>query len=139
MLNNHGNIVDTEGKILGRHKGIENFTVGQRKGIGISASMPLYVLKIDNINNQVVVGEHKFLKKRRLIAKELKLFSDRLPEKAKAKIRYNQLDAWCSIKTSDDDLMEVIFDEPQEAITPGQSIVFYGGKTVLGGAVIFEC
>jgi len=130
-----GDIVDMDGKIIGMHKGIGNFTIGQRKGIGISAEKPLYVINIDAVRNEVVVGGRQFLKKKRLLAHKLNLLVKDIPGRVKAKIRYNHQEAGCSMSIFNN-VVEVIFDEPQDAITPGQSVVFYDGDIVLGGAII---
>lgn len=131
-----GNIVDPNGRIIGKHKGIQNYTIGQRKGIRISAFWPLYVLEIDNIKNQITVGERGLLKKKNLKTQNLNLFCSVLPEKVKAKIRYKHEEAGCQIIILNENMLEVVFDEPQIAITPGQSIVFYENDVVLGGGVI---
>ncbi|MBM3714017.1 MAG: tRNA 2-thiouridine(34) synthase MnmA, partial [Actinobacteria bacterium] len=134
-----GKIIDTNGHILGDHHGVFNYTIGQRKGIGISASYPLYVLEINVAKNLVVVGSKSHLEKRRLIAREINLFVDKLPACAKAKIRYNHEETNCRIKTLNNGSIEVTFNKPQNAISPGQSIVFYENDIVPGGAVISEC
>jgi len=134
-----GKIIDTSGRILGEHHGVFNYTIGQRKGIGISASYPLYVQEINIAKNLVVVGSRSYLEKRRLIARDANLFVDKLPACAKAKIRYNHEEASCRIAVTDNDSLEVTFEQPQSAISPGQSIVFYKDDIVLGGAVISDC
>lgn len=130
-----GNILDLGGRIIGRHGGIAFYTIGQRKGLKISAPTPLYVIKINKNTNEIVVGERKYLGSKILIAEEINLLSDELPEHAKAKIRYNHKEAPCKIIKLNE-CVKVIFDEEQEAITPGQSVVFYDNDIVLGGGVI---
>ena len=132
-----GHIVDLSGKILGRHKGIFFYTIGQRQGLGISWREPLYVIAINPKENKVIVGEKKDLKARGLKVKDLNLLVDELPKRAFAKLRYTHKGEWCTVGIKDGKL-ELIFDEPQEAITPGQSVVLYDGDLVLGGGIIEE-
>jgi tRNA-uridine 2-sulfurtransferase len=132
-----GKILDSNGKTIGTHDGIAFYTIGQRKGFGISAPTPLYVTKINKDKNEITIGERKYLRSRELMAGEMNLFCDELPNVLKAKIRYNHKEAACSI-TKTDEGYKVVFDEDQEAITPGQSVVFYDGEIVLGGGVIKE-
>ncbi|MCE5329236.1 tRNA 2-thiouridine(34) synthase MnmA, partial [bacterium] len=132
-----GNILDINGKIIGKHEGVAFFTIGQRKGFGISAPNPLYVIRIDRQKSEITVGERRYLKNKKLIADELNLFCEELPERAKAKIRYNHKEADCTLLKTEKGLI-VAFDVEQEAITPGQSVVFYDGEIVLGGGVIRE-
>ncbi|MCF7888134.1 MAG: tRNA 2-thiouridine(34) synthase MnmA [Candidatus Omnitrophica bacterium] len=133
----HGFIVNRDGEILGEHKGISFYTIGQRKGLGISAKEPLYVLSIDAKNNKIVVGEKKRLKKSGLIAGNLNLLVDVFPKKVKAKIRYAHKEAVCNLENYGKKL-KVIFLYKQEAITPGQAVVFYNKDMVLGGGIIEE-
>ncbi len=130
-----GDIVDREGKILGRHRGIIHYTVGQRGGLGVSAKHPLYVLEIDARKNQVVVGRKEDLLSSGLIAGELNLLSDNFPARLEAKIRYRKKPAACRVEKTGEKI-KVIFEESQEAITPGQSVVFYNGEEVIGGGLI---
>ena len=132
-----GDIVDLNGKILGRHKGIFFYTIGQREGLGISSSKPLYVVKIDKKNNQIVVGEKEDLYARGLIASSLNLFVEDFPKEVSAKIRFRHQEARCNVYIKNDNAF-VEFFEKQEAITPGQSVVFYKDDFVLGGGVIEE-
>jgi len=130
-----GNIKDTEGNIIGKHEGILGFTIGQRKGIKISAKNPLYVLEIDAESNSIVVGPRQHLSKNRLTADRLNFFVGSIPERTKAKIRYNSRETECSINIKKGKA-DVIFDVPRDAITPGQSVVFYSDDMVLGGGII---
>jgi len=130
-----GDIVDRAGKVLGRHRGIIHYTVGQRTGLGISAKSPLYVLELDALNNRIVVGDKNELFSTGLIAGDLNLLAQVLPEEAEGKIRYRKKAARCRL-SKEGNKLKVVFDEPQEAITPGQSFVFYSGDEVLGGGVI---
>jgi len=132
-----GNIVDLNGKVLGRHRGIFFYTIGQREGLGISSSKPLYVIKIDKKNNQIVVGERENLYAKGLIASNLNLFVEDFPKEVFAKIRFRHQEAKCSVYIKDDKTF-VEFFEKQEAITPGQSVVFYKDDFVLGGGIIEE-
>ena len=133
----NGRIIDQKGRCLGTHKGIAYYTVGQRGGLGISHPVPLYVLKIDAEKNEIVVGEKQDLAGRTLIAGDLNLFRTDWPEVVQAKIRYRKKESPCRV-TFSDKRARVVFEEDQEAITPGQSIVCYDGDEVLGGGVIEE-
>ena len=130
-----GGIVDTAGNVLGRHRGIIFYTIGQRSGLRISAKAPLYVVEIDTRKNQVIVGEKKALQAKGLIAGDINLLTDELPGEAEAKIRYRKKPARCKISPEGKNL-KVVFKETQESITPGQAVVFYAGDEVLGGGVI---
>ena len=132
-----GNIRLKTGEILGIHRGLINYTIGQRKGIGVSYSYPLYVVDLDYKNNEVIVGMEKDLYSKRLVAKDLN-FQVKMPEEFEclAKIRYRAKEAKAVVREKDD-FAEVEFIEPQRAITKGQSIVFYDKDgIVLGGGVI---
>ncbi len=130
-----GNIVNKEGHILGRHRGIVYYTIGQRGGLGISARTPLYVLEIDAVKNKVVVGEKKDLYAVGLTAAAVNLFTDDFPAEAQAKIRYRKKPAPCTV-IRDGAQLKIIFKEAQESITPGQAVVLFAGDDVLGGGVI---
>jgi len=130
-----GPVLNLRGDVMGEHKGAFFYTIGQRGGLGIAYSRPLYVLGVNTEKNRVVIGERKELKARGLVAGETNELAGRLPEKAFARIRYAHKEAKCSI-FRDQNKLRVIFEKPQEAITPGQSVVFYAGDTVLGGGVI---
>lgn len=134
-----GNIVDTEGKVLGTHKGIWNYTIGQRKGLGVSASEALYVLELRKETNEVVVGFADKTFKKSLIANDLNWIAiDGLKEtrKCQAKIRSTQQPVDAEIRPIGENQVEVIFDDIQKSIAIGQSAVFYDGDVVLGGGVI---
>lgn len=134
-----GNILDVNGKVIGRHKGVAFYTIGQRKGFGISHEKPLYVNSINIDKNEIVVGERSHLAKKGLIVTDLNWFTDEMPDRALAKIRYNHKEVQCSIVKNPDENIYVNFSVPQESVTPGQSVVFYDisdGKTVLGGGRI---
>lgn len=134
-----GNFVDTKGNILGQHKGIYYYTVGQRKGLGIASNKPLYVVDVDIEKNEVVIGDDSETFSNRLVAKDLNWIAiDELKNEMKvdAKIRYGAKETPATIKPIKDDMVEVIFDNPQRAITPGQSVVFYDNDIVIGGGII---
>jgi tRNA-uridine 2-sulfurtransferase len=133
-----GPIVGTDGRVLGTHKGISNYTVGQRGGLGIAAERPLYVTRIDAGNNTITVGTKDDLKARGLVCSDVNALVDDIPEHAAVKIRYTRKEAYARIMTDSTNTMTVIFDEPQEAITPGQAVVLYSDDVVLGGGMI-EC
>ena len=133
-----GNIVNSQGKILGRHKGLYNYTIGQRKGLGISNPVPLFVLGFNKEENEVVVGEEKELYKKEILVDNINLLLvDEINEwmEVEVKTRYSSKVAKAKIN-QDNNLIKVIFDEPQRAITPGQSAVFYLDDIVLGGGKI---
>ena len=130
-----GDIVDQEGRVLGRHQGIIYYTIGQRSGLGVSAKTPLYVLRFDFRTNQVVVGCKEDLFAAGLIAGDLNLLTDQFPEEVSVKIRYRKRPACCTL-TKEGAKLKVIFKEAQESVTPGQAVVFYADDEVLGGGVI---
>jgi len=134
-----GPILDSKGNILGTHQGIPYYTIGQRKGLGIAAQEPLYVMRIDPEQNAVIVGSKEEVYGTELFASGLNWISiDRLNESiaAKAKIRYRHEEADAIITPLNEDGCHVKFNEPQWAITPGQAVVFYNGDTVIGGGTI---
>ena len=133
-----GNIVDLSGNILGTHKGIWNYTIGQRKGLGVSSSEPLYVLQLKKDTNEVVVGPADKTFKKSLSAIKLNWVSIEKPKdefRAKAKIRSTQIPVDVLVKPSGDET-EIIFDELQKSIAIGQSVVLYDDDIVLGGGII---
>ena len=134
-----GDFVDKQGNVLGRHRGIINYTIGQRKGLGISAAAPLYVCSIDTKNNTVVLGDDKDLYSDTLEADEFNWISGVVPAspvRCRAKIRYRQKEQPATAYPIGDAMVKIVFDEPQRAITPGQSAVLYDGDVVLGGGTI---
>ena len=133
-----GNIVTEDGEILGKHNGLFNYTIGQRKGLGIAYKHPLYVIGFNGDRNEVIVGPNERLFTNRMICKFYNFLDDTIHKelKAEGKIRYAANPSPCTARILDDDTMEVIFEEPQRAITPGQSVAFYNGTQLLGGAVI---
>jgi len=134
-----GNIVLTTGEILGKHNGFVNYTIGQRKGLGIAYKEPLYVIYLNKEKNEVIVGTEKDLYKDELYATNLNWIAiDGIEGKltATAKIRYRAKESKCEIEVIDKNTIKVKFEKPQRAITPGQSVVFYDGDIVLGGGKI---
>ena len=133
-----GELVTTDGRVIGEHTGIHNFTVGQRKGLGVATGSPLYVLQIRGDARQVVVGDAENLYSRTLLARRANLISiDQLrePMQVGVKIRHRHEPASATIEKVGQDI-RVTFDEPQRAITPGQAAVFYTGNVVVGGGWI---
>jgi tRNA-uridine 2-sulfurtransferase len=135
-----GELVSTAGEVVGRHTGIHNFTIGQRKGLGVSSADPLYVIQIDNASHRVTVGSDGEATTRTLRARDLNWIS--IPElvaemRVRAKIRHRHEPAWATIRLAGPDEVEAVFDEPQRAVTPGQAAVFYDGDEVVGGGWIF--
>ncbi|MDQ2085798.1 tRNA 2-thiouridine(34) synthase MnmA [Herbivorax sp. ANBcel31] len=134
-----GYFVDTEGNLLGKHKGIIHYTIGQRKGLGIAFGKPMYVVGLDIENNNVILGKNDETFSKSLIAGDLNfIMIDKLeePMEVKAKIRYSAKEADATIYPLEDGKAEVVFKLPQRAITPGQSVVFYSDDIVIGGGVI---
>jgi tRNA-specific 2-thiouridylase len=134
-----GKIVDENGKILGQHRGIESYTVGQRKGLGVFAARPLYVTSIEAESNTITVGTRKQTYGTELIAENLNWIAippPTQPFEVKAKVRYRHPEAEATVKPHDDYSVYVKFTEPQMAITPGQEVVFYDGDTIIGGGTI---
>ena len=136
-----GSILDRQGNVLGKHRGIPFYTIGQRRGLGIAAKTPLYVTGIDAEKNVVYVGSKDELLSDELTAADLNWISvDRLvePMRVKAKIRYRHTAADAMVTPEVDGRVSVKFEKPQMSITPGQAVIFYTGDTVLGGGTI-EC
>jgi tRNA-specific 2-thiouridylase len=134
-----GELVTTDGRVIGEHSGIHNFTVGQRKGLGVATGSPLYVLQIKGDAHQVVVGEQENLYSRTLLAKRANLISIAdlsEPVSVTVKIRHRHEPAPAMIEKTGANEILVTFDEPQRAITPGQAAVFYDGDVVVGGGWI---
>lgn len=135
-----GNIVNIKGEVLGKHTGLYNYTIGQRKGLGISYKEPLFVLGFNKQKNEVIVGEEDKLYKKEILVKDINLLLvDEIQDwvEVTVKTRYSSKEASAKIKQEENNI-RVIFDEPQRAITPGQSAVFYVGDIVLGGGKICE-
>lgn len=134
-----GNFVDTDGNVLGRHKGIIYYTVGQHKGLGISSEQPWYVKAVRPEDNTVVLGRNEELFTSVLEAADINLIPiDRIdaPMRVSAKVRYRQKEQPATVTQIGDDRLRIEFDEPQRAITKGQAVVLYDGDTVVGGGTI---
>jgi tRNA-specific 2-thiouridylase len=134
-----GPIVDTRGKKVGTHGGIAHFTVGQRRGLGIAAPHPLYVVAIDVGKNTIVAGKNEDLYRRGLEASDVNWISGEGPAEsraARARIRYKHVEAPATITPKDPGKILVEFEKTQRAVTPGQAVVFYDGDIVLGGGII---
>lgn len=134
-----GNFVLSDGTVVGQHKGIVHYTVGQRKGLGLSLGHPVFVLEIRPETNEVVVGINEESMSRYVRANQVNFMSvEDLPEKKRvwAKIRYNHRGAWCTVEKTGEDEILCVFEEPQRAITPGQAVVLYDGEYVMGGGTI---
>jgi len=146
-----GELVTTNGRVLGHHEGIHNFTVGQRKGLGVATGSPLYVININGAEGKVTVGNNDDLLSRTLIAHKLNWISiaglnndaphtsgtqANVPMRVQAKIRHRHEPAPAVIEPAADGEVRVTFDDPQRAITPGQAVVFYDGDLVVGGGWI---
>ncbi len=140
-LHEPGDFVDKDGNILGRHKGIEHYTIGQRKGLELALGHPVFVTHIDVENNRVVIGENEDCFKERLIFKDVSCMAVSELEENKrllAKIRYAHKGTYGKIKKIGEGMYSFDFEEPVRAVTPGQSIVFYEDNHVYGGGIIEE-
>ena len=133
-----GNFVDTDGNILGRHKGIVYYTIGQRKGLGIALGKRMFVKEIRPDRNEIVLGEEEDIFKTKLYADDINIIPfDKIPDRMEvtAKIRYSMKESKAIVKPYKEGVV-VEFEEPQRAITKGQSIVFYDKDIVIGGGTI---
>lgn len=134
-----GDVVDLHGKVLGHHAGIEFFTIGQRRGLGISAPTPLYVVDLDPARNRVIVGDASALERHELVVERCNWIPFATPPEefeALVKIRYNHPGSPAVIRPRPDGSALVRFPDPQRAVTPGQACVFYQDDLVLGGGWI---
>ncbi len=134
-----GPFEDRQGRVLGTHRGIIRYTLGQRKGLGLALPTPMYVFAKDMDRNAVILSSNEELFRRDLDAEDLFLIAcDRIPSplRVKAKVRYSQLEQWATVEQTGNDRLHVVFDQPQRAITPGQAVVLYDGDTVVGGGTI---
>ncbi|MGB9681937.1 MAG: tRNA 2-thiouridine(34) synthase MnmA [bacterium] len=139
VTNTYGPILDKYGKVIGVHRGIWNYTIGQRKGLGIQSEKPLYVIDIDENRNAIVVGEEKELYREEFISTEINWIAiERLetPMEVTVKIRYKSEETEAQITAIDEDKVLVRFKSPQRAVTPGQASVFYQNDIVIGGGII---
>lgn len=134
-----GDIVDLSGKVLGKHQGIHHYTIGQRKGLGIAAPEPLYVVKLDPVMNRVIVGDRNSGGKLECTVNRVNWVSiapPQTPIKAEVQIRYRSKPVPASIIPLDGNRDRIVFEEPQFGITPGQAAVWYDGESLLGGGII---
>jgi tRNA-specific 2-thiouridylase len=134
-----GPIVDSSGRVLGRHRGVHRLTVGQRKGLGLAEGVPLYVLRLNADTREVVVGPRDELGGRTLEASAVNWIAGAAPpspRRLSARIRHRHQDAPALVTPIGSDRASVEFDTPQIAITPGQAVVFYDGDDVIGGGWI---
>ena len=134
-----GDFIDTAGHVLGRHRGIIHYTIGQRKGLGLSLAEPMYVCAVNAEENTVTLGRESELYSRTLTAGDINLIacpSMEQPMRLKAKVRYRQAEQWATAVQTDRDTLRVEFDQPQRAVTRGQAVVLYDGDTVVGGGTI---
>lgn len=139
-----GPILDSKGRYLGQHPGLLHFTVGQRKGLGLTSAEPLYVVALEPERNALIVGTDQDLLCRELLAEDLNLVALPVldgPVRCRARIRYRMQEAPATLEPClerGEGVVRVVFDQPQRAITPGQAVVFYDGDVVLGGATITD-
>ena len=134
-----GNFEDNHGNVYGKHKGIINYTVGQRRGLGLSLKKPMYVVRLEKATNKVIIGEEKELEKDSLICNNVNfMMIDKLvePKKVMAKIRYNAKPVSATILPLENENIKVVFDENVKGVAPGQACVFYIDNNVLGGGII---
>ncbi|NJM70424.1 MAG: tRNA 2-thiouridine(34) synthase MnmA [Scytonema sp. RU_4_4] len=134
-----GDIVDTSGKILGQHDGVHHYTIGQRKGIGIAAAEPLYVIALDAVNNRVVVGDRTKVTQPECTVERVNWVSiaePSTPIRAQVQVRYRSTPVPVTVIPLENSRVRIAFDEPQFSITPGQAAVWYDGEKVLGGGII---
>lgn len=135
----NGNIVNLKGEVLGKHTGLYKYTIGQRKGLGISYSEPLFVIGFNKNKNELIVGTEKETYKKEMLVKDINLLlMDELKEKMEVEIktRYSSKEERATIEMAENNMIKVIFDNPIQRITPGQSAVFYIDDIVLGGGII---
>jgi tRNA-uridine 2-sulfurtransferase len=139
LNNTEGDIVTEDGSVLGRHNGVHNYTIGQRKGLGFATSKPIYVLSIDVENNRVVVGEDEALRSSSFEIENVNWISivePAAPVRAEVKIRHKHVPAMASVEALPGSRARITFDSPQRAITPGQAAAIYSGDVVLAGGWI---
>jgi tRNA-specific 2-thiouridylase len=135
-----GQLVTTNGEVVGTHSGHQHFTIGQRKGVGVALGYPIYVVDIATDSNRVTLGSKQDLLKQKLTARQINLLGNRLRDtgglRCSAKIRYNHQPQPATAVLSGEDELTITFDEPQTAITPGQAVVMFDNDVVLGGGWI---
>jgi tRNA-specific 2-thiouridylase len=136
-----GEILDSNGAVIGRHGGYQRYTIGQRRGLGVAANAPLYVCAKDPARNTVTLGPAESLYSHSFVARAVNLIAcDSLPSPTRLTVmtRYQAREAPCTVQQTDSGALHATFDEPQRAVTPGQAAVFYDGDTVVGGGTISE-
>ncbi|MDY3285893.1 MAG: tRNA 2-thiouridine(34) synthase MnmA [Eubacteriales bacterium] len=134
-----GDFIDTAGHVLGRHRGIIHYTVGQRRGLGLSFPEPMYVCAVDPADNTVTLGTERELYTDTLTAEDVNLISCPAldaPRRLRVRIRYRQPEQWAVVTQTGADTLKIVFDRPQRAVTRGQAAVLYDGDTVVGGGTI---
>ncbi len=134
-----GDFIDRDGKVLGRHKGLIRYTIGQRKGLGIALGKPAFVSRIDPDNNTVTLGDEELLFSSELYAGDINLIAVpkiEMPLRVTAKVRYGAKEAPATVVQTEDDELHIEFDTPQRALTRGQSVVLYSDEVVIGGGII---
>jgi tRNA-specific 2-thiouridylase len=134
-----GDIIDTRGKVLGRHRGLIRYTLGQRRGLGVACNFPVYASAKNTASNTLVVGGESSLYSASFSVREINLIACEdlfRPQRLAVKIRYLQKEQWATVEQTGPDTIHVDFEKPQRAITPGQAAVFYDGDTVVGGGTI---
>jgi tRNA-specific 2-thiouridylase len=134
-----GEILTRDGRSVGAHNGLANYTIGQRKGLGVASPVPLYVLGKNSITNALIVGTQEELGSRELTARDVNWLSGETPQepfRAEVKIRYTAKESEALVTPMDGDRVQVQFDRPQRDITAGQAAVFFQGDTVIGGGII---
>lgn len=137
-----GNFVDKNGNILGKHKGIIHYTVGQRKGLGITSAEPMFVCDICPESGDITLGNREDLMSREASAADSNWISGKAPKeklRCRVKIRYRQAEQWATVTPEGESRVHIVFDTPQRAVTPGQAAVLYDGDIVLGGGTIERC
>ena len=134
-----GNFLSVDGAVLGKHKGIVRYTVGQHKGLGIPSEEPLYVKEINTKENTVTLCKEQELYSKEVIVRDVNWIAGEAPKgeiRCKAKVRYRQKEQWATVMLIGETTVKIVFDEPQRAVTPGQAAVLYNGDIVLGGGTI---
>lgn len=134
-----GEFVTPDGLVLGQHKGVIHYTIGQRRGLGLAVPESVYVHRVDVENNKVIVGSEDALFSKELMAHSVNWITMEPPiepVRVKARVRYRQKEQWAWAQSTGEGTLRVVFDEPQRAITPGQSVVLYDGEYVVGGGII---
>ena len=134
-----GDIVNADGKVLGQHDGVHHYTIGQRKGLGIAAAEPLYVIGLDAVNNKFIIGDRTLATESECTVQRLNWVSIAQPSspiRAEVQIRYRSNPVPVTVIPLEDSRVRLVFDEPQFSITPGQAAVWYEGDKVLGGGII---